>query len=265
MSTADDPNRVLLVGDLHGRTQAALEVIDHAVAVGADLVVQLGDFGYQPARPSSATFLQVVEDRLAEHDLELWWLEGDHDQLPDLPLDGQGRVRVAAHIVYLPRGHRWNWGSATWLALGGAESITGRPGPSTPLTDEQADQIIAVGSADVIVAHDAPWSAPLTGGTPNGPLARHLGQDLAWEERLDAMFWDADRIAASDGHQQRLRRITDACLTPGGLWAHGHHHRRYSHLIQPADWRVEGLGVAGQPLEQLTLLVDRWGCAIPEG
>ena len=43
-----DPQRILLVGDLHMNTLAAHQVIDHAQALDANLILQVGDFGFWP-------------------------------------------------------------------------------------------------------------------------------------------------------------------------------------------------------------------------
>lgn len=59
----NERTRALVVGDLHANTRAAFEVINHAQEVGADLILQLGDFGYWPKDPQGRMFLRKVERR----------------------------------------------------------------------------------------------------------------------------------------------------------------------------------------------------------
>lgn len=120
------PMRVLLVGDLHANTGAAFEVIDYAAAVRADLILQLGDFGFWPRDLQGRTFLRKVEKRLALRGLNLWWIDGNHedfDGLTVLPIGEDGRREISEHVWHLPRGYRWQWGATTWVAVGGAVSV----------------------------------------------------------------------------------------------------------------------------------------------
>ncbi|MGC3995172.1 MAG: metallophosphoesterase [Propionicimonas sp.] len=268
----DSPDRALLVGDLH-RSWHAPEVIRYAARVGAKVVVQVGDLGWEMVRPGatitpSLEIETTIPEAVAETGIPFFWIEGNHDRHDLLAamrteqcLGPGALLEVAPGVVHLPRGYRLPWGERGWLCIGGAVSISGRPVAGEAVSDTEANEIIAGNPdpAQVVVAHDTLWSAPLTGGTPSGPLARSLGQDLPWPERIEATWWDEDRIVASDEHQRRLRRIADRCLVPGGVWVHGHHHLRYSLRIEPAGWQVEGLGTAGQPISDLTLLVDIHG------
>lgn len=180
--------RVLAVGDLHANTSSALAVIDHAVAMDADLILQVGDFGWWPRDQQGRSFLRKVEKRLARHDLDLWWIDGNHEDFQSLAgrgLTDDGRRQVDEHIWHLPRGIRWQWGTSVWVAVGGAVSVDKayRAEGKTWFTDEElteneADQIIAAGPADVVVAHDAPLGVPR--------LRRLLGQDKpAWRRNAE--------------------------------------------------------------------------------
>lgn len=80
-----EPQRILLVGDLHMNTRAALQVIDHAQAVDACLILQVGDFGFWPQANNGAglEYLRDVDQRLALADLELWFVPGNHEDWPE--------------------------------------------------------------------------------------------------------------------------------------------------------------------------------------
>lgn len=257
--------RVLVVGDLHANTSAALAVIDHAATVRADVILQLGDFGFWPRDPRGQKFLRKVGRRLELRGLELWFVDGnheDHDRLRALPLqvDRTAWLRNehgtwSPTLRYLPRGCRWTWGETTWVAAGGAVSMDRdllTPGvdwfPQEELTDPQVERIIEDGPADVVVAHDAPWGVPmLTARTEQG-----------------AAGWPLGRVMASDEHQRQVLRVVQDVGAQRVF--HGHHHWRYSDVLEAAGGpvQVEGLGMDHDPLAALCVLVDGDGWPILE-
>lgn len=260
---ADGVVRVLVVGDLHGNTGSALEVIDHAATMGAGLVLQLGDVGWWPRDPQGQKFARKIEKRLAQRGLDLWWIDGNHEDLDRLavrPIGTDGRRQLSEHIWHLPRGFRWQWGASTWVALGGAVSVdkAQRTAGKTwfaaeELTDEQADSIIAAGPADIVVSHDAPLGVAF--------LRRSLGQDRpAWRRESP---WPTGLVMRSDEHQRRVRRVVDGVAASRVF--HGHHHIRYSDTLESAHGPVtiEGLGMDLDPLPARCLLVDGNGRPIP--
>lgn len=86
--------RILLVGDLHGDTLAMIETVTHAADVRANLILQLGDFGFWPRVESGRKFLRKVEARLELVGLDLWWVSGNHEDLRALqtrPVGTEGR------------------------------------------------------------------------------------------------------------------------------------------------------------------------------
>jgi len=60
------PDRILLLGDTHANLAWTRHAIKHAHDLGADLVLQLGDFGFWPRRSAGRGFLAGVEEALAE-------------------------------------------------------------------------------------------------------------------------------------------------------------------------------------------------------
>lgn len=251
--------RILVVGDLHSDTAAASMAIDHAAAVGADVIVQLGDFGFWPRTEPGRKFLRKTEARLAQVGMELWWLDGNHDDhlaLVTRQVGADGRRQVSEHMFHLPRGHRWAWGHTTWMAAGGAVSVDryGRTeGVSwfrdEVLTDSEVDKIIADGPADVVVSHDAPWGLVA--------LERRLSLDLPPSERES--WWPDDLLVMSDEHMQRVRRLVDGVRAVRVL--HGHHHSRYDDVLQGehGSVKVTGLGDNEGAIEHAWILVDETG------
>lgn len=250
--------RALLVGDLHGNTGAALEVLDHAASIGADLILQVGDYGWWPRDPGGQKTTRKVEKRLAERSLDLWWIDGNHEDFERLdahPIGEDGRRQLSDHVWHLPRGFRWQWEKSIWVAVGGAVSVDKQSRiegktwfAAEELTDEQADLIIAAGPADVVVAHDAPLGVPFLRG--------ELRQDLPAWRRDDKVPWPIGAMMRSDEHQRRVRRVVEG--VGAGRVFHGHYHLRYSDTLTTAAGlvQIEGLGMDLDPLASRCLLVD---------
>ena len=121
-----DPKRILLVGDLHMNTLAAHQVIDHAQALSADRILQLGDFGFWPRASAGQRYLNEVESTLSTFGLDLWFIPGNHEDWPALerrPIGDDGLRVITERIREIPVGHRWTCGSTRWLGIGRAPSV----------------------------------------------------------------------------------------------------------------------------------------------
>jgi hypothetical protein len=209
-----------MAGDWHGNLGWALHVLPVARAAGARTLVQLGDFGYWRRDPSTSKYLRRLERQLAELDMSLLWVDGNHEDhvlLRTQPLAADGARPVSEHVTHLPRGYRWTWPGPdgtprVWLALGGAVSVDrdhrtrGKSWwPEEAITTEDVDSAIVGGPVDVMVTHDAPHGVLI-------PYDKNIG-------------WPDDAVADSDRHRATLRRVTDA-VRPRQLW-HGHYHVQY--------------------------------------
>jgi len=165
------PRRVVVAGDWHGNRYWAVNVIRRVPQLLSGeqprLILNLGDFGIWPDL-EGRRYLAALSTALAEVGAELWFVDGNHEDFPQLAgLAGDttqdGRVRVRPGIYHLPRGHRWQWHGRSWLACGGGVSIDkalrteGRDWwPEEEITDDQEAAIIAGGPADVLMSHDCP-------------------------------------------------------------------------------------------------------------
>jgi calcineurin-like phosphoesterase family protein len=243
------PSRVAFAGDWHANILYARRAIRHAAQLGADLIVHLGDFGYEflPA------YLDGVTSALRQAGIELWFVDGNHEKFPVLsgfPIQPDGRRRVTDLVYHLPRGFRWQWGGVSFLALGGAYSIDRAwrsPGvswwPEEEMTDGDISAAMAGGAVDVLVAHDCPTGVPIPG--------------------LDdgAGMWPPMDLIRAVHHRMRLRRVVQA-VRPRVVW-HGHYHVSYDAQVDlgygPVD--VHGLDCDGQPLSQNVSVVDVAGIA----
>jgi hypothetical protein len=207
------PERIAFAGDWHANTAWARSAIRYAADAGADVIVQLGDFGYD----YPASFVQGVDTALREVGLELWFVDGNHEAFPTLlryPVLEHGRRRLTDRVWHLPRGYRWSWAGVSFLALGGAHSVDRpwrEPGTSwwsqETLTDAELAAAAAGGPVDVLVSHDCPSGVDLPG------LAE------------TAHFWPPTALGAAAAHRARIRTVVDA-VRPGQIWQ-GHYHRRY--------------------------------------
>jgi hypothetical protein len=218
------PGRILVAGDWHGNREWALGVIRRIPQLLSSeqsrLVLHLGDFGVWPGI-GGRRYLAAVSEALGEVNAQLWFVDGNHEDFPQLAqLTSKaapgGRVAVKPNVYHLPRGYRWTWGNRTWLACGGGVSLdkAGRREGidwwrQEEITSEQEAAIIADGHADVMVCHDCPSGVSHT--FPRPP---------SW--------WASADLARNDAHRQRLQRIVDT-VRPAHLM-HGHLHRAYHRI-----------------------------------
>jgi hypothetical protein len=264
-----DPRHVLLVGDVHGNLPWLLHVLYEADKLftrasepAPRIVIQLGDFGFRPV-PDNPD-LQALNAALAAAGMELWWIDGNHDWHPDIArlndCDNPGSMAdpgVALpgfpRIQYLPRGTRWNWRGRRWLAVGGAASVDRLARtegvdwwPTEEITEEQEDAIIAVGPADVLLAHDCPdvWV----------PFDKMMPLDVM---RRNYPHWIRE-LPRARAHSRRLERIARATGVTSVY--HGHYHVTrddYYRMPQPPDVHVVGLNADEEPGNYQMLDVER--------
>ncbi len=159
------PGRVLVAGDWHGDRDWALSVIKRVPQLLAGeqtrLILHLGDFGIWPG-VEGRRYLDSVSAVLDLVDAHLWFIDGNHEDFPQLAQMASGtvpggRVAVRPNICHLPRGHRWQWRGRTWLACGGGVSLdkAGRTErvdwwPQEEITSGQEATQIAGGHAEVM-------------------------------------------------------------------------------------------------------------------
>jgi hypothetical protein len=231
------PARVAFAGDWHANTRWAVAAVTFAAERGADVIVQLGDFGYE----YRAAFLDGLERALSRTGLRLLFVDGNHEDFPTLlryPVRRNGLRQLTSRVWHLPRGFRWVWGGVRWLALGGAHSVDRpwrEPGTSwwreETVTDADMSHALAGGPADVMVSHDCPSGVAIPG------LAE------------SAHLWPAEELVAAEAHRGRLRTVVDA-VQPRGIW-HGHFHRQYATIadLGYGPVAVRGLDCDGSTLE----------------
>ena len=230
------PTRVLVAGDTHGDLDWWEDVLlPAAVEHQADVVVQLGDFGYWPYAHDreSQAYVGWLSEQLDRRGLMTVFIDGNHEDfraLGKLRPRADGFVAITDRIYWAPRGHRWVWSGVRFLALGGAFSIDRafrRLGAASfgwfeeeVITDQQADAARAGRRCDVLLTHDAPegmvpYLFPDGGLMPNPPAG---------------------------ANRQAVQAVMEA--TRPSLLLHGHYHRpARARLALPSTAEVGADGV----------------------
>lgn len=230
--------KVLLLGDVHGEAGWLRTAVRAASLLGIRRILQLGDFGYWPHYGSGRVFLEKAQGALSNYDVELWWVDGNHenhDYLADAPRDENGFWRSGS-IVHIGRGSRWEWEGRSFLGCGGAYSIDKpyrREGESwwAGETITEADLRRCSGPAvDVLVTHDAPWGAQNVIG---------LGT-----------VGNKDNYPESAANRKRVAALCDEVQPK--LLVHGHYHHRNTTNYKTT--RVEGFGRDGDALGAMGVL-----------
>ena len=249
--------KLLLAGDTHGSTYHMNNVFAHACRVEADVIFQLGDFGFGWSASVAGVddFTHDVSQLTERTGVPCYWLPGNHEGywalaalLARLEPEADGTFQTAPGVFYVPRGTMLEWDGIRFLCCGGATSVDRdyrKPGeswwPEEMLTEEDVQKCIAAtkeNPADVLLSHDFPFEITV--------VDRHLAPH--WGERAQA-----DTIAS----RQRVSRILDAS---GARYAyHGHLHLKYDEsmkTISGRDVEVHGLDCDGTPMSTSTLLLD---------
>ena len=242
-----DPRRIAFIGDWHANGTWAVKAIAYAKDHNADIIVHVGDFAYQ----FEIEFLAAVDSALHRAGLDLWFIEGNHDNPGKLrKRPGPDGLRyITEHIRHIPRGHRWRWGGLAFLGCGGAHSVDRpwrTPGvswwPEEAITDEDVKRCAPAGGwgglADFLIAHDCPTGVTIpgiddrTGPPPFPPLELQL----------------------ADEHRRQLRRIVDAVKPQ--IIVHGHYHVAYQQFVDAGAIDVVGLDCDGSSLDRNVRFYD---------
>ena len=100
--------KIGLLGDVHGDLSALITSMQAFAARNVRTTIVLGDFGYPWPHEDWNRALNKISRRLAAKNMDLLFLDGNHDWLPrigaDFPVDADGLRRLRHNIAYLPRG-----------------------------------------------------------------------------------------------------------------------------------------------------------------
>jgi len=222
--------RIAFAGDWHANANWAVSAIGYARDHEADIILHLGDYGYD----FRSKFRNDVEQALVDADMALWFIDGNHENfnwLYQQPTIDDGRRRISDHVWHLPRGYQWNWGGVQFMSVGGAYSVDRKWRVlhkswwlEEVLTDEQIEAACAGEKTDILISHDCPSGVHIPGVDDDGPS-----------------MWPPLEILRANEHRVQLRKIVDA-IKPSEIW-HGHYHRRYDALADFGYGRVEVHGL----------------------
>lgn len=238
-------NGVAAAGDWHGNSRFARAAIQHAdEALNCKTIIHTGDFGYH----FSTHFLDNMNDQLAERDMMLYFVDGNHENFHVLytyEIAEDGTRPLRDRIIHLPRGFRWDWNGETWLALGGAVSVD--KDWRTPGHEWWSEEQLSFGDmltasrapADVMITHDCPSGVDISAirGNPHG--------------------FPAHSLREAEAHRDHMRLVVDE-VKPG-LLIHGHYHTRYVDMLIGEDYftEIQGLDCDGAPLNKNMIRVRK--------
>lgn len=160
-------SKIVVAGDWAGQAQWAAAAVRSAAAAGIRTIVHMGDLGVLMPGRLGQRFTAHLEGSLAEHDVRLVLVDGNHDahaRLRRAPSDVfEPFRRLGESIWWSGRGARWTWAGRELGALGGAHSVDAArltEGYNLWLDLEEPTQaeaaLLGEEPLDVLFCHDAP-------------------------------------------------------------------------------------------------------------
>lgn len=247
----DEPTRFAFAGDWHGNIGWMQTVVRECAKKEVDLLIHTGDLGVWRDDPTSvvqrpsytqSSFLAALEEECAKHDLQFWFVEGNHEDYPFLgsfDVGPDGRRSISPHVTHMPRGHREKVDGLDFLFVGGASSVD-RPWrregvdwfPDETLTQRDVRRCREGGLADIIVSHDC--------------LDDTSTMQTVYSK---ATFFPETELVRSVMNRQRLDAIVNDVLP--FLLVHGHYHDRYDErTVIVKDGELFDLKIVGLDCEQ---------------
>ena len=139
--------------------------------VGAEVILQAGDFGFWPNSREGRKFLDSASDLVDSTGIPLYFVDGNHED--HNALDALGRwaeepVEVYPGIFHIPRGIVATFGETRVLGLGGAVSVDkDQRLPEVTWFRRETMSLVEWGRAmdaedvDLVLAHDVPSGVKL--------------------------------------------------------------------------------------------------------
>lgn len=121
---------ILVLGDTHGNTNAAVQAVKYARDHDTKLIVQVGDFGLWTHFQDGIKFVDTLNESLRHDGTNMYVIGGNHENwdhwnwhIGHGPRDYHGFTYLRSHIRIAPKVHYWNWNGKVCLGIGGAVSI----------------------------------------------------------------------------------------------------------------------------------------------
>jgi len=122
-----EPSRLLVAGDLHADESWFENLVYYAREQRCQAILQLGDLGYWPRIKHYDDFLRSLPRQLEGADLDLYFVEGNHEDLDALFDTDFAQVRpfrqIEERVYHLPRGAQWRWHGLRFVSVGGGYSL----------------------------------------------------------------------------------------------------------------------------------------------
>jgi len=233
--------KVCLSGDMHGNTASVRTHLHKAQEVKADVLIQLGDFGYGWKwnwTMNRDEFTYKVSKAAQAYEIPVWWIDGNHENFDLLESVGafgaDEPVEIEPMVFYVPRGVVLPVGDSNVLFVGGAHSVDKqyrKPHqswwPQEEITQPEYYRATADGlpKIDVVLTHDVANSGFL------GALSLAADQ----HESMEHLEWKNDRQFPG----AKYNRITLEALWQHHLperWFHGHYHAAYDIQVGPTHF-----------------------------
>lgn len=243
----------MTAGDTHGNGGFIRQYLyPKAQRHHAEVIVQVGDFGFWEHTQEGVYFLDRVDQAAEQYGIPLYWLAGNHDKWSlamaryghDVTADGFVVVRPG--VFFIPNGHIWQWGGVRMRAFGGAYSID----KASRLEAEARKYANAVRHENHRLAAGCdPKPIPTFAGTQWFPEEQMTDVEFAALLAADSSYMDVifshDRPRSADcgiplkdepecwPNQDNLQR---ALVThKPKLWIHGHLHHNYLTHVRSGD------------------------------
>ena len=221
------PERICFAGDWHGSTSAGVEAIKYASKHQAEVIIQLGDFGFW-GDERSYRYIKKLNNEAKREKIKILWIDGNHEnfnKLNNIPIsEVTGLRHFGDHIFHLPRNYRWSWGGLTFHSLGGGTSLDRLNRTlninwfeEEAISDSEAEDAKSLGYADILLTHDCPD-----------------GVDIPGIDRLTSLRrWPEITLREAWRHRERLAEIASH-ITPRYIF-HGHFHIPYQSRFNFTD------------------------------
>lgn len=247
----------MIVGDTHGNTEWLRKYIfPMAMAVNANNIVVLGDFGAWEHTEAGTTFFNRCAELTHRSGIPLYWLHGNHDKyshtLKNYKPDHNGFIVCRPGLLYIPQGHAWQWEGKTFRAFGGAYSVD-----RAWRVDEEQRIEQQMRREARLAKHYIPAPVTSQAGTLWFPEEEMTDEEinallLADHERKDVILshdkpysarpdWNRKEIAACLPNQLRLEWALRQHKPK--LWFHGHLHYHYQDRIQGGGFSTNVIGL----------------------
>lgn len=244
--------RIGFLGDTHGSAQVVLAALKRFFAEDITQIYQVGDFGFWPGK-HGGVFLTYVNTLLSKNGQTMYVTPGNHEdytQIKSWQVHEDGWMRARSNILVAPRGHRWTVDERSFVSLGGAPSVdrkwrlrnqrsSGHPlwWAEEAITSEDILKTISGGSADIMIAHDAPLGVPQIEEGIEGNPGGFAPEDLEY---------------ALQGRKDMLSVVD---IVRPKLFFHGHYHFKVDDRLEIFNentglsdtTRVYGLSADGRP------------------